>query len=544
VDLGVDRSVSVELRNTGNVDLGPIDLTATVVRDAAGNALPGAAVRIAPQTVPTLTPDQSATIALDIDLGSDAQAGAYSSELTAQAGLEADARVTVQLVVASDPFTEVAELSLTTTADALRQGDVFRFVAVARDAAGVELPEVEPVWSVSPQSAGFVDAGGRFVGYANGPVTVTARAGSVSAAHSVTLSGRGIQGSATRVGEGSVSDRFTSDLWVHGDYAYTGTWGQRSSGTQVNDGDQLLTWDVRDPSAPTRTHALTVDARTVNDIKVRADGTLAVLTHEGSRDGLNGVTLLDLSDPAQPEPIGRFTEGLQTGIHNVWIEGDYAYLVLDGLGMGLRVLDIRDPAAPRVVASFYAGSSVLHDVYVRDGLAFLSHWDAGLVILDVGHGIAGGSPENPVEVSRIPNMGGQTHNAWYWPEAGYVFVGEEDFGTPGIMRVVDASDLTAPKVAATFQTPAVTPHNFWLDETKGVLYLAWYENGLRALDVTGTLMGELDRQGREYFGELYDGAGTGCASADGTCSWAPQLHRGLVFVSDMNNGLVVLNPGT
>ena len=33
-----------------------------------------------------------------------------------------------------------------------------------------------------------------------------------------------------------------------------------------------------------------------------------------------------------------------------------------------------------------------HDVYVRDGLAFLSHWDAGLIILDVGNGMAGGSP--------------------------------------------------------------------------------------------------------------------------------------------------------
>ena len=62
--------------------------------------------------------------------------------------------------------------------------------------------------------------------------------------------------------------------------------------------------------------------------------------------------------------------------------------------------------------------------------AFLSHWDAGLIILDVGNGIAGGSPASPVEVSRIKTVGGQTHNAWYWPAAGYVFVGEENFGRP------------------------------------------------------------------------------------------------------------------
>jgi hypothetical protein len=104
-------------------------------------------------------------------------------------------------------------------------------------------------------------------------------------------------------------------------------------------------------------------------------------------------------------------------------------------------------------------------VYVRDGLAFLSHWNPGMVILDVGHGIAGGSPVNPVEVSRIPDLQGQTHNAWYWPEAGYVFVGEEDFSTPGIMQVVDVRNLREPRVAATYSVPGQPPHNFWLDES-------------------------------------------------------------------------------
>jgi hypothetical protein len=163
------------------------------------------------------------------------------------------------------------------------------------------------------------------------------------------------------------------------------------------------------------------------------------------------------------------------------------------------------------------------------------------VILDVGNGIVGGSPTNPVEVSRV-DLDGQTHNAWYWPDAGYVFVGEEDFGTPGIMHVVDVSDLRDPIEVASFAVPGTTPHNFWLDEGSGVLFLAWYENGVRALDVSGQLLGELDRQGREVFGVQYDGPGLGCVSADGTCAWAPQLHEGLLYVSDMNNGLVVLDP--
>jgi hypothetical protein len=180
---------------------------------------------------------------------------------------------------------------------------------------------------------------------------------------------------------------------------------------------------------------------------------------------------------------------------------------------------------------------------VRDGLAFLSHWNAGLVILDVGHGVRGGSPAAPVEVARLANLAGQTHNAWYWPEAGYVFVGEEDMETPGRMHVVDVRNLSAPREVATFAVPGQTPHNFWLDEEGAILYLAWYGNGIRALDVSGELLGELDRQGREIAWLRYDGGNGTCdLGGTSTCTWAPQLHRGFLWVSDMNQGLVALEP--
>lgn len=346
------------------------------------------------------------------------------------------------------------------------------------------------------------------------------------------------------VGSGPVSDRFTSDLWVHGTRAYTGTWGARAVGGVTSRGNALNVWDVSDPSSPRLETTLTVDASTVNDVKIASDGTVGVITHEGSSDGLNGVTLLDLTDPGAPTVVTRYTDSLATGVHNVWIDGDYLYVAADGVGQGLRVLDISDPSSPVEVGSYYAGQSVLHDVYVRDGLAFLSHWNAGLIVLDVGHGIAGGSPGDPVAVSSI-DLAGQTHNAWYWPEAGYVFVGEEDFGTPGRVHVVDLADPTDPVEVATFTAPnaLAPPHNFWLDEDEGILYVAWYDHGLRAVDVTGDLSGELAEQGRDLGGITYGGTSPGgCPGLDTTCTWAPQLLDGLVYVSDMNLGLLVLEP--
>ena len=359
---------------------------------------------------------------------------------------------------------------------------------------------------------------------------------------------QGVRGGFELVGRGPVTERFTSDLWSHGRFALTGTWlGGGIDPPERLPGDTLFAWDLRNPRIPTLTAALTVDARTVNDVKIRSDGTLAVLTHEGSVDGLNGITLLDLTEPLQPTILTRFSAGLESGVHNVWIEGDFVYAVADGEGAGLRIIDISGvtdpllPRAPTVVASFVAETSFLHDVLVRDGLAFLSHWDAGLIILDVGNGVAGGSPQQPVEVSRIATAGGQTHNAWYWPAAGYVFVGEEDFDTPGLMHVVDVSDLFHPREVATFGVPGETPHNFWVDEERGILYAAWYSAGVRAVDVSGELLGALEQQEREIAVTRY-GSDAGCRSADGTCAWAPQLHEGLLHVSDLNTGLWIFRP--
>src|SRR2546427_4360379 len=82
---------------------------------------------------------------------------------------------------------------------------------------------------------------------------------------------------------------------------------------------------------------------------------------------------------------------------------------------------------------------------VVDGLVYLAYWNDGLVILDVGNGIKGGSPESPQFVSqfkydldatyaRVEQLWGPgfvrgTHTAW---RAGrYVFVGDEVYPAAG-----------------------------------------------------------------------------------------------------------------
>ncbi len=213
----------------------------------------------------------------------------------------------------------------------------------------------------------------------------------------------------------------------------------------------------------------------------------------------------------------------------------------------------RDPGIsdePELVASVPIPPEYgIHDTFVRDGLAFVSAWNTGLIIFDVGHGLRGGSPSRPVEVSRIVTSGNgvpggpAVHNAWWFhnPVSGekrYVFVGQEGPGTlfssaSGDLYVVDVSDLTQPREVASLRIPGAGVHNVWMDEGRQVLYAAWYNAGVVAIDVSGTLSGDLTSRII---------ARTPTDGAFGSYVWGVMLAGGALWVNDMVDGFWRLDP--
>lgn len=528
MSLGLARSAVVVIHNNGSSAASAIQIVVGPVRKA-GVEVPGVSVAAVPDEIGMLEPGDSASIQITVSGAGSLQAGTYQSELQASAAGTSRASAMVAFQVPT-PADEVGAVEIVGAPATWRQGDVLSLDAVVYDTLGAVLGDADVTWSIDPTGRGAFSPQGEFVPYTPGPVSIIATAGTRADTAAVTVEERGLSSTFSVIGSSPPPRGLTSDLWVHGEIAYTGAYG----------GDRLYAWDISG-ATPLVTDSVQVPATNVNDVKISADGTFAVMTQEGG-GGAQAITLLDMTDPQHPTIAGVYTSDIGgpgtgwQGVHNAWIEGNYVYLAVDGSGTtrGLWIIDVSDLANPVRVARFYGGSSDLHDVYVRDGLAFLSHWDAGLIILDVGNGISGGSPTNPVEVARIAGLGGQTHNAWYWPETGYVFVGEEDFGTPGYMHVVDASDLLNPIEVASYRVAGDAPHNFWLDEDRGILYMAWYSQGLHAIDVSGQLVGSLELQGRLIAQSIYDGGSTD--------TWAPQLHDGYVFVSDINSGIWKLQP--
>jgi hypothetical protein len=197
----------------------------------------------------------------------------------------------------------------------------------------------------------------------------------------------------------------------------------------------------------------------------------------------------------------------------------------------------------------------LHDLQVKDGLAYLAYWRDGLIILDVGSGIKGGSPEKPQFVGQLHFNHNELYgNGWLagthsvFRYKNYVFVGDEVFPgsfdlaskiripVRGIMHVVDVSDLTHPRKVAEYPVPESGAHNIWVEND--ILYMGYYNGGGRVLDVSGELRGDLYRQGRQI-ANLWTGDADGFRPNVPFC-WGAQPHKGLIYFNDVHSGLWIV----
>lgn len=344
-------------------------------------------------------------------------------------------------------------------------------------------------------------------------------------------------------GGNNVADRYTSDLWVHGSQAYSGTWGRSRRGG--NAGNALKIWSLDGTGAPSLADSIIVPAiGTVSDVEVSADG--AVLMFSAEQGTNEGLYLYDLTDPAVPAFLDsvHVPAGLHTATFGEIAGRRYAFTAKNPPDPALEIFDVTDPAAIQPAATVPIPPSYgIHDTFVRDGLAFVFAWDTGVIIYDVGNGIRGGSPTSPAEVSRLVTGEGTAnspavHNGWWFQnpvtdEARYLFIGQEGPGTigssaSGDIHVVDVSDLANPSEVASFTLPGAGAHNFWMDEDRQILYAAYYNGGVVALDVSGTLSGDLASR----LIDRIEPGGTG-----DTYTWGVHLANGSLYASDMLSGL-------
>jgi hypothetical protein len=462
------------------------------------------------------------------------------------------ANQTVMVEVVPNPVSTLAIEPKTTTA---RTGDVVRFTAQAKDSKGGQVQNPSVRWAVSGDGA-VIEADGGFVAERPGSYVITAASGNQMAVATIVVAPRNVQRELTLVGRAPLTDQ-AAEQWIFGNYAYVSTIS-----------DKLLVYDISDPAKPKLTDTLKVDAHTINDVSVSADGKVGVITREGASSRKNGIVFLDTTDPAHPKILSEYTETVTGGVHSAFIDSHYVYLTDDSTG-SLRVIDFADVKAPKEVARWQVenpivttggiqGGRYVHDVQVKDGLAYLAYWRDGLIILDVGNGIKGGSPEKPQFVSQLRfNYYELYGNGWLsgahalYRYKNYVFVGDEVFPeifdisgkkripVRGVVHVVDVSDINHPRKVAEYGVPEAGSHNVWVEND--ILYMGYYNGGARVLDVSGELRGDLYRQGREI-AHHWTGSEDGFR-VNSPFAWGAQPHNGLVFFNDINSGLWIMKLG-
>lgn len=376
------------------------------------------------------------------------------------------------------------------------------------------------------------------------------------------------QGPLQILGCGLDTTRFTAEIAVRGATAYTSSWQVR----QV-EGNRVAIWDVSG-NVPVLVDSVIVDgAITTGDVQVSDDGKLLVVATEYNP---GSIAVYDLANPRTPVLLSRFSNDQTVpGVHTAKlgrVNGTlYAFLSVDpanGFPAREVVVDLSDPSAPRQVAVRIVGNPFVHDTFPRDGLLFVALWHDGMQIWDIGGGGAGGTPANPVVLGTVHTVGEcppdqclYVHNVWWYHDASggkrFAFVGEEGPATVGStsrgdIHVIDVSDLRNPKEVAYYHVPGAGTHNFSVDEANGVLYAAYYNAGVRAIDVRGDLgtcpasqqnvdlvdkinRCDLTLMGRELAVGLLD-------QPRPVYVWGVSYQNGALYASDMLNGIWKLKP--
>lgn len=291
------------------------------------------------------------------------------------------------------------------------------------------------------------------------------------------------------VGRGErLVENATTDVWALDGFGYIGTFNVPcGDGTGSLEGPGVQVFNVENPK---KTEYVTTipsqDGSRINDVKAANLNSGAILVHSNERcasHGPGGFEVYDVENPANPvhlasvqiddanEVLREDFGVVDVGVHNLFLftqgERDYVALQAEGEFGGFQIFELTDPENPQFVSAWGAeflcegdfcsedphaetdpdvildvifgwmrtgfGNSqnkYLHDVTITDDgtQAYLSHWDAGLVLLD----ISDPADPQPVSVAIDPENGSldgevNSHSAWPSADGSIVVEGEEDF---------------------------------------------------------------------------------------------------------------------
>jgi choice-of-anchor B domain-containing protein len=305
-----------------------------------------------------------------------------------------------------------------------------------------------------------------------------------------------------------------SDVW-----GFTHSDGREYALLGVFDGVSII--DVTNSATPVEIDFIEGPNSIWRDIKVKGNYAYSVTEGRGTNQGLQIIDLSDL-----PNSVSLITANADFFItsHNVFVSDSLLFACGTNSVSGVLIFDISDPEDPQLLSS-YTESGYVHDLYAWDNRMIVCAGDhyAIVDIEDAG---------NPELISSSPELPGiYAHSGWMTEDKKYFFSTDE-FNENDI-SVWDLSDETSwDLVIQSWQMPTSSVvHNLFIKDDYA--HISYYGDGYVVLDIS-------DPEAPELVGQ-YDTDPNNVSGYRGAWGCYPYFETGKVLISDINNGLFILD---
>ena len=333
-------------------------------------------------------------------------------------------------------------------------------------------------------------------------------------------------------------------------FQYSDVWGYRApNGTEVaiiGLIEAILFVDVTNPAFPVIIYeheVMNMSTSTVNHSLWRDFDTYQNYIYAVSDQQTAGLIIFDMTNVPASVSLVYQSVSFFNRSHTLFIDQPNGRLYAAGTNSqanGLKILDIQtNPAAPVQVGAIAlntVGGGYVHDVFVRDNIAYCSHGSLHKIQMYDFSNLPSFTVVGVIENYPEP---GYNHSSWLDESGDRMVFCDETFGSD--VKLVDVSDplnisaddfntfyseLLGPGVAG-----ASVAHNPYI--VGDLAYISYYEEGVQVFDISDpeniTLYAYYDTKSNTQYNGF-----TGC--------WGvyPFFPSGTILGSDMNNGLYIM----
>lgn len=291
---------------------------------------------------------------------------------------------------------------------------------------------------------------------------------------------------------------------------------------------------LEDPANPEQVYRVDGSQSTWRDMKSWGTHVYSVCD-----DCPDGLVIIDMTDPTNiqhkimteiPDQINGTTASVGA-VHNLWMD-EFGYLYFAGGDLnsgGLTILDVKtDPWNPVIVG--YGPARYSHDTYVRANIAYSCDIYSGFFsVLDVT------DKANVQELATQKTITEFTHNCWLSDDSTVLYTTDEE--TFAYVESYDVSDPSDIKRLDFYRPPStedegVIPHNAHV--YNDYVIVSFYTDGIKIIDAQYP-----DNMIEVGSFDTWTNPGGGF---NGNWGAYPFLPSGLILISDIQEGLFVLEP--